>query len=167
MFGCPTASRQPPRGVRRDAIGVYGLHRMEDGVTVRVVVTEQRLGPSSEPTLRDLSEALTTVYGTDFGVNSPTWISRFTDMTRQAAAYRDRRVLLAGDAAHVHYPVGGQGLSLGVQDAVNLDGSRPKWSVTPPRTASWIRISTNATESLRARSSTRWLRRCSNAPTTA
>ena len=60
------------------------------------------------------------MYETDFGVHDPTWISRFTDMTRQAAAYRVRRVLLAGDAAHVHYPAGGQGLSLGVQDAVNL-----------------------------------------------
>jgi hypothetical protein len=87
---------------------------------VRVVVTEQQLGPGSEPTLRDLSEALITVYGTDFGIHSPTWISRFTDMTRQAAAYRAGRVLLAGDSAHVHYPAGGQGLSLGVQDAVNL-----------------------------------------------
>jgi 3-(3-hydroxy-phenyl)propionate hydroxylase len=93
---------------------------MEDGRTVRVVVTEQQLGPSSEPTLRDLSEALIAVFGTDFGVHNPTWISRFTDMTRQAAAYRVGRVLLAGDAAHVHYPAGGQGLSLGVQDAVNL-----------------------------------------------
>jgi 3-(3-hydroxy-phenyl)propionate hydroxylase len=83
-------------------------------------VTEQQLGPSSEPSLRDLSHALITVYGTDFGVHSPTWISRFTDMTRQAAAYRAGRVLLAGDSAHVHYPAGGQGLSLGVQDAVNL-----------------------------------------------
>jgi hypothetical protein len=87
---------------------------------VRVLVTEQHLGPSSEPTLRDLSEALITVYGTDFGIHNPTWISRFTDMTRQAAAYRAGRVLLAGDAAHVHYPAGGQGISLGVQDAVNL-----------------------------------------------
>ncbi len=87
---------------------------------MRVVVTERELGPSSEPTLSDLSEALITVYGTDFGIHSPTWISRFTDMTRQAAAYRAGRVLLAGDAAHVHYPAGGQGLSLGVQDAVNL-----------------------------------------------
>jgi 3-(3-hydroxy-phenyl)propionate hydroxylase len=68
----------------------------------------------------DLSEALITVYGTDFGVHNPTWVSRFTDMTRHAATYRDRRVLLAGDAAHVHYPAGGQGLSLGVQDAMNL-----------------------------------------------
>jgi hypothetical protein len=93
---------------------------MEDGRTVRVIVTEQQLGPSSEPTLRDLSEALVTVYGTDFGIHSPTWISRFTDMTRQAAAYRAGQVLLAGDSAHVHYPAGGQGLSLGVQDAVNL-----------------------------------------------
>jgi 2-polyprenyl-6-methoxyphenol hydroxylase-like FAD-dependent oxidoreductase len=113
-------TEEPPRGVRHDATGAHGLHRMEDGTTVRVVTTEQQIGPSSEPTLRDLSEALIAVYGTDFGVHDPTWISRFTDMTRQAAAYRDRRVLLAGDAAHVHYPAGGQGLSLGVQDAVNL-----------------------------------------------
>ncbi len=113
-------TEEPPQGARHDAIGVHGLHRMEDGRTFRVVVTEQQLGPGSEPTLRDLSDALITVFGTDFGIHNPTWISRFTDMTRQAAAYRAGRVLLAGDAAHVHYPAGGQGLSLGVQDAVNL-----------------------------------------------
>ena len=113
-------TEEPPRGIRHDATGVHALQTMEDGRTVRVIVTEQQLGPSSEPTLRDLSEALFTVYGTDFGIHSPTWISRFTDMTRQAVAYRSERVLLAGDAAHVHYPAGGQGLSLGVQDAVNL-----------------------------------------------
>jgi 3-(3-hydroxy-phenyl)propionate hydroxylase len=113
-------TEEPPRGIRHDAIGVHGLHTMEDGKTVRVIVTEQQLGPSTEPTLRDLSAALIVVYGTDFGIHNPTWISRFTDMTRQAAAYRAGRVLLAGDSAHVHYPAGGQGLSLGVQDAVNL-----------------------------------------------
>jgi 3-(3-hydroxy-phenyl)propionate hydroxylase len=113
-------TEEPPQGVRHNARGVHGVHRMGDGRTVRVVVTEQQIGPSDEPTLRDLSEALITVYGTDFGIHNPTWISRFTDMTRQAAAYRDGRLLLAGDAAHVHYPAGGQGLSLGVQDAVNL-----------------------------------------------
>jgi 2-polyprenyl-6-methoxyphenol hydroxylase-like FAD-dependent oxidoreductase len=113
-------TEDPPEGVRHDAAGIHAIGRMEDGRTIRLVVTEQQIGPSSEPTMRDLSEALITVYGTDFGIHNPTWISRFTDMTRQAAAYRDRRVLLAGDSAHVHYPAGGQGLSLGVQDAVNL-----------------------------------------------
>ena len=87
---------------------------------VRVMVTEQHPGATSEPTLRDLSEALIAYYGTDYGIHSPTFISRFTDMTRQAAVYREGRVLLAGDAAHVHYPAGGQGLNIGVQDAVNL-----------------------------------------------
>jgi 3-(3-hydroxy-phenyl)propionate hydroxylase len=111
---------EPPPGVRHDTRGVHALHRMEDGRTFRVVTTEQRLGGTYQATLDDLKEALVAVYGTDFGVHDPRWISRFTDATRQAAAYRAGRVLLAGDAAHVHYPAGGQGLSLGVQDAVNL-----------------------------------------------
>jgi 2-polyprenyl-6-methoxyphenol hydroxylase-like FAD-dependent oxidoreductase len=121
----------PELGIRHDAIGTHGIGRLEyeirdgqiiykDEGPVRVMVTEQHAGSASEPTLRDLSDALVRVYGTDFGVHSPTSISRFTDMTRQAAAYRDRRILLAGDAAHVHAPDGGQGLNTGVQDAVNL-----------------------------------------------
>jgi 2-polyprenyl-6-methoxyphenol hydroxylase-like FAD-dependent oxidoreductase len=111
--------QEPKWGLGRDGNGVHSLSKSEDG-HVRVLVTEQHVGHTGEPTLRDLSEALIAVYGTDYGIHSPTWISRFTDMTRQAASYRHRRVLLAGDAAHVHYPTGGQGLQIGVQDAVNL-----------------------------------------------
>lgn len=121
----------PEWGTREDALGVHGLGRVDyeirngevvyaDSGPVRVMVTEAHIGPASEPTLQNLSDALIAVYGTDYGVHSPTWISRFTDMTRQAAAYRDRRVLLAGDAAHVHAPEGAQGLQIGVQDAMNL-----------------------------------------------
>ena len=124
-------AEQPQLGMRNDEIGVHGLGKVNyeirngevvwlDGGPIRVMVTERRVGPATEPTLRDLSEALIAVYGTDYGVHSPTWISRFTDMTRQAASYRNGRVLLAGDAAHVHSPDGGQGLNTGVQDAVNL-----------------------------------------------
>ena len=122
---------EPETGIRRTPSGMHAIGTVEyeikdgeviynKGGTVRVMLTESQVGNTHEPTLRDLSEGLIAVYGTDYGIHSPTWITRFTDMTRQAATYRDRRVLLAGDAAHVHSPVGGQGLQTGVQDAVNL-----------------------------------------------
>jgi 3-(3-hydroxy-phenyl)propionate hydroxylase len=110
----------PEVGIRHDDKGTQAIGPLEDGKRFGVVVSDHYAGQSAEPTLSELSEALVAVWGTDFGVHSPTWISRFTDMTRQAASYREGRVLLAGDAAHVHYPVGGQGLNVGVQDAVNL-----------------------------------------------
>ena len=113
-------SEEPEFGIRRDDKGIHALGPLDDGERVRVVVREEHLGQTGEPTLRDLSQLLVAVRGTDYGLRSGTWISRFTDMTRQAASYRKGRVLLAGDAAHVHYPVGGQGLNIGVQDAVNL-----------------------------------------------
>jgi 2-polyprenyl-6-methoxyphenol hydroxylase-like FAD-dependent oxidoreductase len=109
----------PPFGIRRDAKGTYALGKLEDG-RVRVVLREDRVEKGDAPTLGDLRDALIALYGSDFGLGKASFLSRFTDLTRQAASYRHGRVLLAGDAAHVHSPMGGQGLNLGVQDAVNL-----------------------------------------------
>ncbi len=120
---------KPELGTRRDAVGIHGIGRVKyevrDGQIVydetspvRVMVTEREVR-TAEPTLEDVRKGLVELYGTDYGF-TPTWISRFTDATRQAATYRKGRVLLAGDAAHIHSPVGGQGLNTGVQDAMNL-----------------------------------------------
>jgi len=124
-------TEKPPYGVHRSAAGTYAFGRSEfefkggeiiykDIGPIGVMVPEPNPSSTAEPTLQDLKALLIAACGKDFGVHSPTWISRFTDMTRQAASYRSGRVLLAGDAAHVHSPIGGQGLSTGVQDAVNL-----------------------------------------------
>lgn len=111
---------EPPLGVRRDEKGFHAIGKLDDGKRARAVFREKSVGQTGAPTLQNVREAFIAAYGTDYGLHCADYISRFTDATRQAASYRDRRVLLAGDAAHVHSPMGGQGLNLGVQDAVNL-----------------------------------------------
>ena len=113
-------AEEPEWGIRRGEKGINAVAKLEDGKRARVVLNERGVQQGGEPSPGDVREALIAVYGTDFGLRSAAYISRFTDMARQAARYRDRRILLAGDAAHVHSPVGGQGLNVGVQDAVNL-----------------------------------------------
>lgn len=108
-------AEQPEFGLR----GGGGIGPAEAG-GVGVTLIEPEINDRDEPTLEDLRAALVRVDGTDYGVHSPRFISRFTDVTLQAVSYRSGRVLIAGDAAHVHAPLGGQGLNLGVQDSVNL-----------------------------------------------
>ena len=111
---------EPPLGIRYGERGLYALGWLDGGPRVRGIVTEERIERGERPVEADLRAALRTAYGSDLGVRAVTWMSRFTDAARQAEIYRKNRILLAGDAAHVHSPVGGQGLNVGLQDAVNL-----------------------------------------------
>lgn len=111
---------EPQVGQRPEGGGIGPVDREHGGNPYNVVLREEPVADTGKPTLDDLRAALVAAYGTDFGVHGASYISRFDDTSRQAASYRSGRVLLAGDAAHIHGPFGGQGLNTGVQDAVNL-----------------------------------------------
>jgi 2-polyprenyl-6-methoxyphenol hydroxylase-like FAD-dependent oxidoreductase len=148
---------EPPLGIQYGEKGIYALGRLDDGPRVRGIVTEQRLERRGSADEGDLREALIASYGSDLGVHDVTWISRFTDAARQAECYRKGRILLAGDAAHVHSPVGGQGLNVGLHDAVNLG-----WKLAATRpTTSWTPIRPSGTRSAPSCSSRRLRSQCS------
>jgi flavin-dependent dehydrogenase len=111
---------QPVVGMRPEGGGIGPVNPGADDGRFRLVLVEPETEHATDPTLAELRALLVAAYGTDYGVHNPKWMSRFSDMCRQAANYRCGRVLVAGDAAHVHSPHGGQGLNTGVQDAVNL-----------------------------------------------
>ncbi len=110
----------PPIGIRPEGGGIGPVDPTTDGGPYGIVLKEPDAERTAQPTIDELRGALVAAYGTDFGVHRPTALSSFTDASFQAVDYRRGRVLLAGDAAHIHAPLGGQGLNTGVQDAVNL-----------------------------------------------
>jgi 2-polyprenyl-6-methoxyphenol hydroxylase-like FAD-dependent oxidoreductase len=113
-------TEEPKLGWHVTDAGYHAIGRSADGERTTFVVAESHVASGGDPTFDEVRAALREVYGTDFGIHDATWISRFTDATRQAASYRKGRILLAGDAANIRAPLGGQGLNLGLHDAVNL-----------------------------------------------
>jgi 2-polyprenyl-6-methoxyphenol hydroxylase-like FAD-dependent oxidoreductase len=131
LIGEVEVTSEPPLGVHRTERGIHAFSRTDYTIVeskivyatsgpVGVMITEKEVGATGEPTFEQLREGMIAAAGTDYGAHNPLWLSRFTDAARQAADYRKGRVLIAGDAAHIHPPDGGHGLQTGVQDAVNL-----------------------------------------------
>jgi 2-polyprenyl-6-methoxyphenol hydroxylase-like FAD-dependent oxidoreductase len=123
MLGDVELADPPPESIfqERGATGDFAVFAFEPGwyrvLTSTYDGTVDRDAPAG---IEDLRASLISIAGTDYGMHSPRWVSRFSDTARQATEYRHGRVLLAGDAAHIHFPAGGQGMNLGLQDAVNL-----------------------------------------------
>ncbi|HWC10794.1 MAG TPA: FAD-dependent monooxygenase [Acidimicrobiales bacterium] len=157
---------EPEFGIHRDSAGTHALNRRADGEPVRVVLTERHVEHTGDPSMGELREALVAVYGTDYGLRSANWISRFTDMTRQAASYRHGRVLLAGDAAHVHSHTAARASTPACRMPSTWDGSWPRWSTSHHPTASWTPTTPNGIRSVPGCCTTPWPKSRSAAPTT-
>jgi 3-(3-hydroxy-phenyl)propionate hydroxylase len=157
-------SEEPAWGFRSDAIGIHGLGKMEDGGPVRVVLTEQQLNTGGEPTLCDLSKALTAIYGTDYGVHSPTWLSRFTDMTGRLPP------TVTGVSCWPATPPiyilrwAGRGSTSACRTRQIWDGSWPRWLNGPRRKACSTAIMPSVIRSPPASCATRWRRSLFVAP---
>ncbi|HEY4454816.1 MAG TPA: FAD-dependent monooxygenase [Pseudonocardiaceae bacterium] len=110
-----------PKQLERHEAGLISVLQIRPG-WYRIIATqrERQADPHEPVTFEEMRAAVEKIAGTDFGMHSARWLSSFTDATRQAQRYRVGRVLLAGDAAHIHLPVGGQGLNMGIQNAFNL-----------------------------------------------
>ncbi|MGH8778833.1 FAD-dependent monooxygenase [Paraburkholderia sp.] len=112
--------RRPVRLERHEA-GLVTVLQLQRGWFRLVLTVRERLAePGSPLTFEELRTTVNKIAGTDFGMHGPRWLSSFTDANRQADQYRVGRVFLAGDAAHIHLPASGQGMSMGMQDAFNL-----------------------------------------------
>lgn len=146
----------PQLGISHGPKGLYAIGPLEGANRFRGVITEQNLERGEKPDIDDLRRALNAAYNADFGVRNVTWLSRFTDAARQAETYRKGRILLAGDAAHVHPLREAKDLTSGSRMRSIWAGNSARWLRGFPRTIFSTPITTSDTPSARPCSKALW-----------